>query len=323
MSEERTPSVSIIMPCYRVSRYVAEAMESIFAQTFDDYEIIVVNDGSPDTEEFERVLAPYMDRIIYIKQENRGCSAARNTAIRASRGRYLALLDPDDVWEKEYLKTHFDMLESDRSIDLVYPNATIFGDMPDAGRLFMELSPSEGEVTFESLVSQRCNVMISVTARRGAIIRAGMFDESLRSAEDFDMWLRLLHYGGRIVYHRTPLVRYRRRRGSLSSDPAWMCRNVLRVFKKAEETLALSQAEREVLARQGRRFRALLDLYEGKKAFFQGEMKAAIENLTRANEFFNSGKLRLACLLLRASPQLLLRAYNIRDRFIIGADTKY
>jgi len=323
MSEERTPSVSIIMPCYRVSQYIADALESVFAQTFTDYEVVVVNDGSPDTEEFERVLAPYMDRIIYIRQENRGCSAARNTAILASRGRYLALLDPDDIWEENYLEVHVGMLERDRSIDLIYPNATIFGDMPDAGRLFMDLSPSEGEVTFESLVSQQCNVMISVTARREAIIEAGMFDESLRSAEDFDMWLRLLHHGGRIVYHRLPLVRYRRRRGSLSSDPAWMCRNVLRVFKKAEETLDLSPAEREALEQQGQRFRALQDLYEGKKAFFQGEVKTAIENLTRANEFFKSGKLRLTCLLLRASPHLLLRAYNIRDRFIIGADTKY
>ncbi|HKG20615.1 MAG TPA: glycosyltransferase family A protein, partial [Blastocatellia bacterium] len=286
MSEERPPAVSVIMPSYRVSQYIGEAIESILAQTFKDYEIIVVNDGSPDTEELERVLAPYMDRIVYIEQENRGCSAARNTAILASRGRYLSLLDPDDIWEKHYLEVQVGMLELDPSIDLVYPNATIFGDMPDSGRLFMDLSPSHGEVTFESLVCQQCNVMISVTARREAIVGAGMFDESLRSAEDFDMWLRLAHAGGRIVYHREPLVRYRRRRGSLSSNPAWMCRNVLRVFQKAEEGLDLSVREREVMRLQALHFRALKDLYEGKQAFFQGEVDSAIENLTRANEFF-------------------------------------
>ena len=323
MSQEREPYVSVIMPSYRVSQYIREAVESALAQTFKDFEIIVVNDGSPDTEELERVLAPYMGRLVYVKQENRGCSGARNTAIMAARGRYLALLDPDDIWEPNYLEVQVGMLERDPSIDLVYPNATIFGDLPDSGRLFMDLSPSEGEVTFESLVSQKCNVMISVTARREAIIRAGMFDESLFSAEDFDMWLRLIHAGSRIAYHRQPLVRYRRRRGSLSSDPAWMCRNVLKVFQKAEETLDLSPREREAVARQRVRFDALLSLYEGKKAFFKGDVKEALENLTRANEFFKSGKLRLACLLLRASPQLLLRAYHIRDRFIIGADTKY
>ncbi|HVF90701.1 MAG TPA: glycosyltransferase family A protein [Blastocatellia bacterium] len=323
MSEERTPSVSVIMPSYCVSQYIGEAIESVLAQSFQDYEIIVVNDGSPDTDELERVLAPYADRIVYVKQENGGCSAARNTAIRVSRGRYLALLDPDDVWEKDYLEVQIGMLERDPSIDLLYPNATIFGDMPDSGRLFMDLSPSEGEVTFESLVSQRCNVMISVTARREAIVGAGMFDESLRSAEDFDMWLRMAHGGARIVYHRRPLVRYRRRRGSLSSNPAWMCRNVLRVFQKAEETLDLSEREREALKRQCLHFRALRDLYQGKQAFFQGEVSSAIENLTRANEFFKSGKLRLTCLALRVWPRLLLRAYDIRDRFIIGANTKY
>jgi glycosyltransferase involved in cell wall biosynthesis len=323
MSEDRTPCVSIIMPAYRVSQYIGEAIESALSQTFEDYEIIVVNDGSPDTEELERVLAPYMDRIVYIKQENRGCSGARNTAIRASRGRYISLLDPDDIWEKNYLEVQVGELERNPSIDLVYPNAIIFGDTADSGRLFMQGSPSNGEVTFESLVTEQCNVMISVTVRREALVNAGLFDESLRSAEDFDMWLRLIHRGSRFAYLRQPLMRYRRRRGSLSSDPAWMCRNVLQVYKKVEETLDLSPREREVLKRQSVRIKALLDLYEGKKAFFQGEVKAALEKLTRANEFFKSGKLRLTCLLLRISPQLLLRAYNIRDRFIIGADTKY
>src|SRR5688572_1471590 len=72
------PSVSVIVPCYNVASYVAEALDSVMAQTFSNYECIVVNDGSPDTEELERAIAPYRDRVVYITQENRGLSGARN-----------------------------------------------------------------------------------------------------------------------------------------------------------------------------------------------------------------------------------------------------
>ena len=87
------------MPAYRVTEYIGAALDSVRAQTFTDYEIIVVNDGCPDTAALEQVLGPYLDRIVYLKQENRGLAGARNTAIHASRGRYLALLDADDLWE--------------------------------------------------------------------------------------------------------------------------------------------------------------------------------------------------------------------------------
>lgn len=321
--EKNAPLVSVIMPCYRVAPYIAEALDSVLAQGFKSYEIIVVNDGSPDTPEFEQALAPYLAHIVYIRQENRGCSGARNTAIRAARGKYLALLDPDDIWESNYLAVQVGLLESNPTVDVVYPNAVIFGDMPDAGRLFMDLSPSAGKVTFESLVRQRCNVMISVTARRDIVLRVGMFDEALRSAEDFDLWLRILHGGGRIAYHRQPLVRYRRRRHSLSSDPAWMCHNVLKVFRKAQQTLHLSLREQQALREQTERFQAMLDLFDGKKAFFQGEAQTAIEKLRRANEFFRSGKLRVTCLLLQVTPRLLRHAYALRDRYVLKADTKY
>lgn len=319
----REPAVSVIMPAYNVSRYIASAIESVLAQTFTDYEIAVVNDGSPDTEELERAVAPYRDRIIYIKQENRGCGAARNTAIRATRGRYIALLDPDDMWESDYLAVQVDYLERDPSIDVLYPNAIIFGDMPDSGKLFMDICPSDGEVTFEKLINEQCNVMMGVTARREIIERVGMFDEALRSTEDFDLWLRILKAGGRIAYHRRPLTRYRRRRGSLSSDPVWMCQHVLIVLDKVERTMNLTDTEREAVSRKRERLGALLRFYEGKRAFFRGDTGAAIERLSEANAFMKSRKISLVIIGLRAAPQLLHRAYVLRDRFINGANTTF
>src|SRR5437868_4640953 len=86
---EKRPRVSILMPAYKVEQYIGEALDSVFEQTVKEFEVIVVNDGSPD--QLERVLEPYMDRIIYIKQENGGQSAARNRAIEIARAPYLAL----------------------------------------------------------------------------------------------------------------------------------------------------------------------------------------------------------------------------------------
>jgi glycosyltransferase involved in cell wall biosynthesis len=92
------PLVSVIIPAYKAAAYIHEALGSVFRQTYESFEVILINDGSPDTEEFERAIAPYLDRIVYIRQENRGPSAARNAGIRRARGEYLAFLDSDDVW---------------------------------------------------------------------------------------------------------------------------------------------------------------------------------------------------------------------------------
>ena len=322
VSAARTPAVSIIMPSYNVAQFIDDALRSVFAQTFTDYEVIVVNDGAPDTEELERVLEPYRERIVYIKQENRGLSGARNTAIRAARAPLIALLDPDDIWEPNYLAVQVAAMQSDPTIDVLYPNATLFGSPLDAGRKFMDLSPSEGEVTFESLLRQRCTVMISVIARRETIMRVGMFDESLRSVEDFDLWLRIIKAGGRIAYHRQAVVRYRRRPGSLSSDPVWMYQHALQVLDKAERTLDLVPAERAVLEETRARFRASLRFYEGKRAFTRGDAKAAIDGLSEANLYFKSRKIALALFFLRFAPRLLLRAYDMRDRLVLRTSTR-
>jgi glycosyltransferase involved in cell wall biosynthesis len=318
-----TPAVSVIVPAYNVSRYIAEALDSVLAQTFEDYEIVVVNDGSPDTEELERVLEPYRRRIIYLKQENRGLSGARNTGIRAARAPFVGLLDGDDVWEPEFLSTMIGELRRDPSVGVLYCDAIYFGDTPEAGRTFMELHPSSGEVTFERLLAQECNVISSVVARRELLLCAGLFDESLRSSEDFDLWLRILKAGGRISYLRRPLMRYRRHGASLSADPVWMCKHILRVLDKAEQTLDLTGAEGDVLRRQRRRYEAELNFNEGKRAFFGGDTERAIASLTKANALLPNRKVALTLRLLRVAPRALLRAYNLRDRFYFRADTKF
>ena len=188
MDKTKPPLVSVIVPAYNVAEYIGDALNSVLAQTFTDHEIIVINDGSPDTEALEKVLAPYMSRIVYLKQENRGVSAARNTGIKAARGSLIAFLDGDDSWLPHYLEVQVPRIQADPTIDVLYPNVVMFGDSSEAGEEFMTICPSNGEVTFERLLLQECNVSNCSIARRETILRAGLFDESLRSVEDFDLF---------------------------------------------------------------------------------------------------------------------------------------
>ncbi|HEX5707279.1 MAG TPA: glycosyltransferase family A protein [Pyrinomonadaceae bacterium] len=318
-----SPQVSVIVPAYNTARYVAEALDSVFAQTFRDFEVVVVNDGSPDTEELERVLAPYRERIVYIRQENRGSSGARNAGVRAARGRYVAMLDSDDVWETRYLEVMTAALEEDATLDVVYPNALIFGDSPQAGREFMDVFPFDGELTFASVLRQESLVFGLVTARRESLIDAGLYDEELGSAEDCDLWLRILARGGRIAYRRDVLARYRRRQGSHTSDPQWIYRNGLKWLDKVARTMELTAEDRAAVEKQRAHLRAMLRLHEGKKAFFAGDARGAVEGFTEANAVLRSRKLKLLTTLLRVAPRLMLRAYHLRDRFILRADTKF
>jgi glycosyltransferase involved in cell wall biosynthesis len=315
------PAISVVVPAYNTAPYIGDTLASIVSQTFTDFEVIVVNDGSPDTPELERAIAPYRQRLRYIVQENKGLSAARNTAIAVARGDLIALIDSDDVWEPEYLAHQLEVMrEGDFAV--VYSNARTFGDPLRSGRLFMDLHPSTGEVTFEALVSQRCNVMVSVLARRDVLVAAGLFDESLRSSEDFDMWLRIAHAGWRIGYHRRPLVGSRLRPGSLSANPISMCDHIVRVFDKAMRQLELTPAERALVAERRAHFAALLRMHQGKRAFFAGDAAAAVEALTEANLHLRRRKLAAAAMLIRFVPGLLLRAYDWRDRFVFKASTR-
>ena len=311
------PLVSVIIPAYQVAQYIAATLDSVLAQTFKDYEIIVVNDGSPDTGELEKVLAPYRRRIAYLRQENQGVSEARNTGIRAARGKYIALLDADDVWDPEHLTAQLAVLKADPSLDMVYADARIFGDAPEAGRTVMELCPSAGEVTFERLVTRQCTVHLCVSVcRRETLLRAGLFDPALPRAEDIDLWLRIAGQGGRIAYQRRVLGHYRRRAGSQSADPVACLETLLAVLAKAGRGPFRTAAQREVLERQRVVVRTSVELQKGKRAFLTGDAAAAASHLARANAQHKSLKLAAVLMLLRVAPGFLRALYRWRARHV-------
>jgi glycosyltransferase involved in cell wall biosynthesis len=308
-----TPAVSVVIPAYNVAPFIRETIDSILAQSFKDYEIILVNDGSPDTTELERALEPYGERVRYLKQENRGAAAARNAGLRVARGTYIAFLDADDYWMENYLEEQMVLIRQADHFDLVYADALLFGDSELHGRTYMEIAPSHGEVTFEKLVRDECNVITSgVLARRQVLLDVGLFDEELRRAQDYDLWLRLAKSGARLGYQRKVLLRYRIHSDSLSGDAIRQIERHLTVLNKTARRLDLTSREKRAVEGAIARLEAHLKLERGKLRLADGDFAAAAVEIKDANRWQRSWRLRLVLVWLRLAPRSLQRVYKLR-----------
>lgn len=310
------PVVSIIIPAYNVAPFIGETLGTVLAQTFADYEVIVINDGSPDTEELERVLDPFRDRINYLKQENRGASAARNTGLRAARGEFVAFLDADDLWLPSYLAEQIKFIR-ERNCDLVCADAEVFSDASHEEQTYMESlvgeGPPTGDVTFLGLLSAEQNLITSgVVVRRERVFEVGLFDEALRNAQDFDLWLRLARHGTRMAYQRRTLLRYRSRDNSLSGDEVNVHRRELGVLEKVERDYDLLPGERAEVVSVIERRRALLEFELGKLYLAQGDFSHARESFGKANQLRRSWKTQAALSLSCLAPRLMQSLYQRR-----------
>jgi glycosyltransferase involved in cell wall biosynthesis len=154
------PLVSVVIPAYLCSKRIARSLESVLAQTYRNFEILLVNDGSPDIDALEAALAPYATRIRYLKQENRGPGGARNAGILASHGKYVAFLDSDDAWLPGHLAQQVAMLQADSALDLVYADSILMEGDNVAGHAFGS-EPQAPTVTFEALLTEACTIATS------------------------------------------------------------------------------------------------------------------------------------------------------------------
>jgi len=314
-ADAKAPLISVVVPAYRAAQFIAASLDSVLAQTFQDFEIIVVNDGSPDSEDLEKVLEPYRSRTLYLRQENQGVSSARNTGIRAARGEYVGLLDADDLWKPDHLAAQLALFEADPTLDMVYADARIFGDVPEAGKTVMELRPSRGEVTLERLVTQECSVnLCPCLIRREILFRAELFDTTVHRAEDVDLWIRIVLHGGRIGYQRRVLADYRRHQGGASANTIAMIESFIGVLSKIALRPDLSPADLRIIERQILVEQARMELEQGKRAFLAGDSAAAISYLSRANVQQKSIKLALILRMLRVAPGFMKTLYQWRYR---------
>lgn len=309
---KHAPKVSIIIPAYNIAEYIAETLDSVFAQTFRDYEIVIINDGSPDTKEFETSLEPYFEKIVYLAQESAGAGAARNIGIENARGELIAFLDGDDVWLPKYLDAQIKFLE-ENDFDFVYADALHFGGSAYDGTTFMETAQSVGEANFDSLLDLRCNVITSGTiVRKRNLMEAGMFEKERVRAHDFVLWLKMARCGARIGYQRKVLLKYRVRIESLSGNSVDRIIREIDVYKRVGKMFELDENQKNIVENHLQRLAADLEVERGKSFLLREEFDAAKNSFAKANEYRRSRRLGLIIKLLHYAPHLILKFYRSR-----------
>jgi len=311
------PKVSVIIPSYKTADLIAACLDSVFAQTYSDFEATVVNDGSPDTPDLEKVLQPYMDRILYIKQENKRAAGARNNAIRQARSEFVAFLDSDDTWMPDHLSSQMQLFAEDPSLDLVYANALLVGD-PGNECEFMHRCPSAGPATFDALIVERCQIPIStVVARKRTLVDAGLFDEKLPRCDDYDMWVRSAFSGAKIGYSRKVQARlFYGRAGSLGQSRARMAEAYWNILEKFKRTLPLKAVDREVVEKRATEIRALYLVEEGKCNLGEHQFDKAREHFTEANRTLRTARLSLVLFGLRIAPNMTSKLASLWYRML-------
>lgn len=312
---KQAPRVSVIIPAYNTASLIAACLDSVLSQTYQEFEVIVVNDGSPDTAHLETVLQPYLVRIVYIKQANKRAAGARNTAIAKARGEWLAFLDSDDTWLPHHLAAQM-KFAGDTNLDMVYCNGFRIGDQRD----FMDKCPSRGAATFAALIEERCQIPVStVVVRKSSIVKAGLFDEQLAQCDDYDMWVRTAFHGAKIGYSRQVQVRLNGGRpGSLSQSSSKMAAAYLKILDKVSRTLPLNISDRNVLEKRTQTIRAHYLVEEGKLLLSRRQFKEAIEHFSKANSLLHKPKLSLVLFGLKVAPSTTGRLFSLWDRMLRG-----
>ncbi len=194
VSVKEKPLVSVIIPTHNRAALLCEALDSVKAQVgvgeLFEMEVIVVDDASSDNT--PEVMRRCPD-VQYIRLDNNGgASVARNTGIRASKGKYIALLDDDDLWLPHRLKAHVPLLESHREVGVAYGQIIVKGDGPDS--LWPDADRAPSGAAFNGIVMEEFVLPHTVLIRREAFENTGYFDENLRTMEHYDMFLRLSFY---------------------------------------------------------------------------------------------------------------------------------
>lgn len=204
------PMVSVIIPCFNLGQYVEEAVDSVFAQTDQSFEIIIVNDGSTDDATNALLAGFARPRTRVLWTENRGLAAARNLAIAHARGKYLCALDADDKLHPQFLEKATAILDGDPSVAFVSAWLETFGDERWVWR--------QERCDFPALLAE-CVVLTAALVRREAIDAAGGYDESMATQgdEDWDLWISLVECGFTGTIIPEVLFYYRRRAGSMSA----------------------------------------------------------------------------------------------------------
>ncbi len=199
------PKVSVIIPAYNAMIYLPETLKSVLQQTFTDFEVLIIDDGS--TDNIVQWAGELIDsRVKLIVQPNQGTSAARNTGIAQAQGEYIAFLDADDLWEPTKLEKQVRYLEDNPAVGLLHTNMVLIDWQGKSSGRVMK-SNAEGDA-LKQLLKQNTVVTSSVIVRDCCLKTVGEFDRNLRYSQDWDMWVRIAaRYPLAVI--KEPLVCYR------------------------------------------------------------------------------------------------------------------
>jgi glycosyltransferase involved in cell wall biosynthesis len=230
------PKVTVVIPAYNAMTYLPETLDSVLAQTFPDFEVLVINDGSTDNiiEWFTEITD---SRVKLISQDNQGLPGARNTGIAHAQGEMIAFLDADDLWESTKLEKQTDRFEKYPEAGLVYTWTTLIdSDKQPSGITFN--SELEGEIWKLMIVGDVVGNGSSAMVRRECFQTAGIFDTSLTSVEDWEMWIRIAAcYPFAVV--KEYLTLYRQHETSMSKNRQRVLDNLQLVIEKSFATVPL------------------------------------------------------------------------------------
>jgi teichuronic acid biosynthesis glycosyltransferase TuaG len=253
------PRVSIIIPAFNAQAYLGETLASVNAQTYDDWEVVVADDCSTDGT--VETAAAFGGRVTVLRgASNEGPASARNRAVSASSGELLSLLDADDLWAPNYLDRTVRLYDESRArgvrVGIVACDARILAPGGFLPQTYMEFMGFPPEVSLtQMLVSNP--IYVGAMLPRALVDEAGGFCPELFGTEDYDLWLRILELGYRVVATREALTVYRLRSTSVSSDPARMARSLQLTYRRALERGMLTRNQRRIAGRQLRLQRAL------------------------------------------------------------------
>jgi len=242
------PTVDVIIPAYNAAHFLPIAIESVIAQSFEDWRIVLVDDGSKD--DTAAVIVPYRERLgeklLYIYQENRGLPAARNTAIRNSSSEFLALLDADDVWLPFRLEESLKSFAGRPGVGLSYGANALIDPTGVVTKVFeARQAHAEGRIApyiYMRMVNLPCP---TVTFRRECVEQVGMFDEGMRATEDRDLWFRIAQRWEVVMVPRV-IAHYRTSPQAMTTDPDRMLNAQLQFVEKHVGTPGCGWVERRV-----------------------------------------------------------------------------
>lgn len=308
---------TVVIPLYNKEHYIKNALQSVLQQSYQDFEVIVIDDGSTDQSlrVVERIIS---EKVTIIKQNNQGVSVARNTGIENAKGEYIAFLDADDYWHKDYLLTINELIDG-------FPKSDIFVtayevDMGD-GRInkSSQLKPEKGclDSYWKTLTEKYDFVWTSaVTIRRESLIQAGLFRVGEKIGQDLDMWARVARINPKVAYSSKICVRYNRAAESNARTRVKIAR-AKAFLRDLEEELANPRRTKEeyiaiqkkydkkmtvyiftsILAGEKKRAKKALNSWKGKKnlrnRFLRIGLKLASLMPGRVNRWIYSIRLKL------------------------------